>query len=276
MTLIVGVRTPNRVQLFSDTLIAHPDVTQAEELPGRLKLIVLNPSICLGYAGPTNRAIDAIRSLAGKGLSFSETVGALQTASEDGEIDFLAAQSIPTLELTKIERGRSTSVAAEAWIGDAEGAKDYQQRAISARRLAYPDPDMAILGPATSAFNALVQERTVESVGGLPIRATSRPDGFHYLDQALAYYPPQTIPPGVSTTLTFGGPAEGGFAYSVLVPNQAGVPIVAVHFFQGRLGYVYAPLDQDKPLEVPNVTHSDLGDFVAARYGYRVDGVHVG
>ena len=59
MTLIVGVTTGTRIQLLSDTRITHPDVTQIEEIPGRLKLVSLSPTICVGYGatrGATNGA----------------------------------------------------------------------------------------------------------------------------------------------------------------------------------------------------------------------------
>jgi hypothetical protein len=277
MTLVVGLKTQKRVQLLSDTRITHPDVTQIEELPGRLKLVTISPSVCVGYAGPTNRAMDSIRALARTGASFLEAVEALRTVSANGDVDFLAAQSLPSLDLWKIQRGRAASVNGTVWIGDGEAATEYEQRAITARQLPHTDdPELGIISSLGSAFNALVRERAIESVGGLPIRVSSRLDGFHYPEQALAYYPAQTIPPGVSTTLTFGGPAEGGFAYSLLVPDQPGVPIIGVHFVQGRLGYVYVPLEQDKPVEVPEVTHSQLREYVRAHYRSNVDGVHVG
>ena len=62
MTLIVGVMTGSQVQLLSDTRITHPDVTQIEETPGRLKLITLSPLICVGYAGQANLAIDHLKN----------------------------------------------------------------------------------------------------------------------------------------------------------------------------------------------------------------------
>jgi hypothetical protein len=100
--------------------------------------------------------------------------------------------------------------------------------------------------------------------------------GFSYLPEARAYFPKQSIPSGIETALRFGRAAEGGFAYTLLVPLVPGKPLVAVHFYQGSLGYVYAPLEADRPVEVPDVTHAGLRAFVLKKYGIEVEGIKIG
>lgn len=55
-----------------------------------------------------------------------------------------------------------------------------------------------------------------------------RPPAVH--PKARAYYPSQTVQSGVLTPLSFGGPSEGGLAYTLLVLPKSGVSVVAAHF----------------------------------------------
>src|SRR5260370_18640369 len=128
---------------------------------------------------------------------------------------------------------------------------------------------------AISAFGKVVREKLVKSVGGLVIRVALRPLGFCYLLEAYSYFPSQTIPHGRPTALSFGGSAQGGFAYSLLVPLQAGHAVMGVHFFQVRLGFVYAPLLHDRPIQIPNVSHDGLRQRVLDRFDLMIDGIRL-
>lgn len=112
----------------------------------------------------------------------------------------------------------------------------------------------------------------VEEIPGRLKTAT----GFTYPHEARAYYPSQTIPSGVATPLRFGAAADGGFAYTLLVPQQAGIAVLAVHFYQGHLGYVYAPLQSDRPEAVRDVDHDGLRAHLRERYGVEVQGLQFG
>jgi hypothetical protein len=126
------------------------------------------------------------------------------------------------------------------------------------------------------AFSAVLTDAAIPTVAGIQIRIILTKTGFIYAPEAKVYYPSQTIPSGVPTTLRFGGAAEGGFAYTLLVPREAGIPIVALYFLQGKLGYVYAPLQSDRPIEVPSVDHDGLRAYVRQRFKIEVHGVQFG
>jgi hypothetical protein len=279
VTLIVGIKTGTSIQLLSDTRISHPDVTQVEEIPGRLKIVILRPNLCVGYAGRANYAIDTVRTLASAAhVSAAQATATLQAANVESrrEIDFLVACTEPALSLIAIQDGHATEVGNEAWIGDADGAQAYLRFKQS---LPVPQDLSEIderLVRTITGFSQIVTERTVPTVAGLVIRAGSTMNGFSYLPEARAYCPKQSIPSGIETALHFGRAAEGGFAYTLLVPTVPGQPLLAVHFYQGSLGYVYAPLQADRPVEVTNVTHAGLCAFVLKEYGIEVEGVKVG
>jgi hypothetical protein len=95
LTLIVGLRTGLGVQILSDTRISHPDVTQEEEVPGRLKIITVRPDLCVAYSGRANFAIDTVRSVASDpGCNFESALSILLAAHGESrrEVEFIAAR----------------------------------------------------------------------------------------------------------------------------------------------------------------------------------------
>lgn len=238
--------------------------------------MTLNQDVCVAYAGPADHSIDIIRGAA-SAFTAEEAVeyfhAAHTKASES--VDFIVG-SASTCSLFSIREGRVEMAQSECWIGDRDAFDEYQRRELVARVPQGVPTEMEHFSRAIGAFMSVVQERVIPTVAGLAIRAGSKPEGWVYLDQALAYYPSQSIPSGVATPLSFGGPAEGGFAYSLLVPRVPGVPVIAAHFLQGSLGFIYAPLRADKPIQVTNVSHDDLKREVLQRFNVAVEGLKLG
>jgi hypothetical protein len=193
-----------------------------------------------------------------------------------GAIDFLVASTGPGPRLVLVREGQTPDVSTEAWIGDAEAAHVFERLKSTTDVPPGTPPERENLIRSLDAFSAVLEAPEAPTVAGLKMRVDLAPAGFVYLDGALAYCPRQTIPSGVATTLQFGGPAQGGFAYTILVPEQPGVAIVAVHFYQGRLGYVYAPLQADRPVKVPDVDHDGLQAYVGEQFGVQVLGLKIG
>jgi len=276
VTLIVGLRVADRIQLLSDTRISHPDVTQVEDIPGRLKLVLLGPDISVAYAGTADYSLDLVRR-APVSASLDETLRYFNTAhvASGKRVDFVVSCA-STRGLYCVREGGVEIVHSECWIGDAEAFEEYSRRKEAAVVPPGNLTDVERISRALQAFMGVVQDRVVPTVSGLMVRVGSRPEGFVYLSHATAYYPTQAIPSGVLTPLSFGGAPQGGFAYTLLVPHAPGVSIVAAHFFQGALGFVYAPLLTDKPIQVANVSHQELQQIVLQEFGAIVDGPRLG
>jgi hypothetical protein len=125
MTLIVGLKAGDSVRLLTDTRISHPDVTQVEEIPGRLKIVVLNSSLCVAYAGAANLGVDSIRRVAARpGVNVTIAADILRNVTQQaqGAVDFLLASSGPPATLLRISGGQTTEVLTQTWIGDSDGA----------------------------------------------------------------------------------------------------------------------------------------------------------
>lgn len=269
MTLVVGMKMAGCLHILSDTRISHPDVTQVEEIPGRLKIIIVHARLCIAYAGAADYAIDTIRDAArASAMSAVKAAQALREANvaSGNAIEFLVGSIEPEATLLTIRAGRISEVDAEDCIGDTDSAAAYRRAKNGS----------GSLSDCLRAFSGVIANPALPCVGGLLVRAMSTTLGFIYADEATAYYPSQAIPSGVETPLRFGGPAEGGFAYTLLVPRIPGVPVVAVHFYQGRLGYVYAPLSTDRPVPIRDVDHESLRMEVLRRFGVELQGLRFG
>ena len=272
MTLIVGVTTGTKIQLLSDTRITHPDVTQIEEIPGRLKLISLSSTICVGYAGPATAAIDHIRTTPSdiRG-SFEHLIPYLQAESQ---CDFLLADS-RSLRLATVKGGVALETA-PAYVGDDDAWAAFLAARDGVVQADSTDPESATLSSAMTAFASVMRDRSHPTVAGFQLRVGSRGDGFHYLLAAGAYLVNLIGPLNPSTAPQHSDAAAGAYSYTVLAPREAGHPVVAVHLYQGQLGFVYAPLKHDTPVEVPNVDHMGLQQYVRQHYGIEVDGLQIG
>lgn len=276
MTLVVGLRSAQRIQLLSDTRISHRDVTQVEELPGRLKIVLLGPNICVAYAGTADYCLDIIRAAPAHG-SVEETLQYFHAAhiASAKHVDFVVGCAA-VRSLFSIHDGIVETVESECWIGDGIAFQEYRRRKKAVHVPPGTPEQLEGILRAHQAFGGVIQDRVVSTVAGLTVGASSRAEGFGYIAQAIAYYPSQTIPSGIATRLSFGRAAEGGFAYTLLVPLLAGASVIAAHFLQGSLGFVYAPLHADKPIQVPNVSHDGLRAIVLKMFGIAIDGPKLG
>jgi hypothetical protein len=229
----------------------------------------------VAYAGSADYSIDIIRQAPSQSLG--ETLEFLQSQhiESNEDIDFIVACA-EQRTLFCIREGCVTPVHRECLIGDADAFEQYAVRQAVVQVPADVSGDAERITRAIQAFYSVIGDDLAPTVGGLMIRVGSRPQGFVHLSQALAFYPSQTIPSGIPTSLSFGGRADGGFAYTLLVPEAAGIPLMAVHFFQGALGYVYAPLTHDKPIQFSNVSHEELRSAVLTTFGVVIDGPRIG
>src|SRR5689334_7450087 len=275
MTLVLGVRTESGIWLLADTRISHPDITQVEEIPGRLKLITLGSDICVGYAGAADRAIDIVNGLPPSPRGFTAVVEELERATDDGAIDFLAACSTDR-HLLRISNGRRLLVEEEIWIGDTDAGKEYENLEVrSASSFAIEakfGPHLARVARASDAFSKVVIEHRTPTVGGIVVRVGSRPEEFRYAEAAMAYLPPQRIRSGVATRLRFGGAPEGGFSYSLMAPDAPGFALLGLYVLQGSIGFVYAPMHNENPAKVSNVSQKGFREYVRSHYGVSIDG----
>jgi len=264
MTLIAAMSIEGYTRLFADTRVSHPDVTQVEQLPGRLKLLVLHAYLCIGYAGSADYAIDTIRALKIdpeselNDTALVSLLPLLAEASADGRVEFLIAAYIRdrgTILLTVAER-TVFRYREMTWIGDEDAIHAIVNR-MGRIRIEFRPEDprgLRFTFQLAAEFASIVHDHVVDSVGGIPIAVELQPAGFRYMQTIGSFFPLDDQPANYVPPVVFGSASDGGFAYTVLVPQQMATAVVGVHFHQGRIGYLYLPMQQDRPRTYADVT----------------------
>jgi hypothetical protein len=203
---------------------------------------------------------------------------------EDGEF-VVARRSPPTI--WKIANDNVECDQPTAWIGD-HTAFVRPKEVFHGPSLSFPlprefDPDggRQVVAQLMDAFRVVLLDDTLDSVGDARVVVTADADGFRYLpymemDNGLN---PPTLPasPGEEIDLLRPGTgAVGAFAYSVLVPVDAAIGLVAVHVLQASLGFVYYPAASIEAVVFRNVSAPQLIERINDLYGVLVSGILFG
>jgi hypothetical protein len=180
MTLVVGQKIGSQFQIQSDSLITNRDATSPNEIPGRLKTIILNLRLCVSFAGLADAGIDAIRRLnimSDSDFDIAEVITSLREAHEDcgQSVDFLVCSTGPHETLARISGGRVAQGANRYWIGDGAAVNEFQTRFDKAEPPQGAEPGLALLCRSLDAFASLLREGQVETVGGRLFRQVFLP-----------------------------------------------------------------------------------------------------
>jgi len=136
--------------------------------------------------------------------------------------------------------------------------------------------DLQVANRMHEALEGVAASSAITSVGELILSIELTKDGFIYAPRALmSGGRPQTIPSGVPTKVQFGGAAEGGFSYSVLSSQVPGIGAIGVHFYQGRLGVLFFPMQLEEPALYRNVSHDEFRAAVRKGFGFDIQGPQI-
>jgi len=301
MTLVVAHRISRGIRLIGDSKITDRNAILRSQLTGALKIIILEPRVCVAFAGGVSRGIDAIRQLhtrqritVDQRLGSSDIPNLLAKAAQHGGVEFVVATVAPKALMRVSANG--VTPANTVWIGDHDAFEAYQRHfhqptGMAARVHAESDEqavffeqvarnrremftghglteaeeeDFTLAARISQAMDDVIADPIVPTVDGFPIHVKGDDaHGFRYQSRATQFGGlPQTIPPGVETPLRFGKPASaGGYGYTYCIPAQPGIGAVGVCFPQGRIGALFHPLVRDEPIRYYDV---DQAEFVSA------------
>jgi hypothetical protein len=290
LTLVVAQTTALGVRLAADMRVTDPDAARSGFLhSSQLKLILLSPTLCIGYAGNVGAALVAIRDAdVARGVEAVEQHLLAAHERSGRNVDFVVASLRPT-RLVAVKEGRAEACDS-TWLGDSAAFAEYEEHYSDQSNFRPPaefydshdreaDTNIAndmgagmqavVFGPAMIVRNGeriLVRPEGGRhaTVGDAIIRAGPRveDDLFAYFHENRASAP-------------FGSAAGGGFSYFVLTPENPGVAAVGIYFQEGRLGVLYAPLLLDDPERerFVNVSIHEFIELVHEQHGLRLRGL---
>jgi hypothetical protein len=259
MTIVVARKYAQRVAILSDTMISDRSAKKHNVLPGRLKAVILSPTMSVAYCGLPDQAIDVIRA-ARKVLVEQGIDGAVEclrraTSEFGNQIDFLVVVHRPNAELRTIRAGSVSYQLDEAELGGANLLSFISRKAAAVGGISAPDigatgAELSLI----SAFNQWLSMNApdpVTGIGGLPIYLNASPFGHTYQSMAFSsgwgLVGPQihAFDPGVA--------AQSGMTnwkFTIQASRFRGVSVLGVLFPQASLGWLYTPMREDEATKI--------------------------
>ncbi len=283
MTLVVARVSGDLLRIECDTQITDKNAIRRGATYGALKAIILHRTLCVAYAGIAGRGQVAIRSLNVRPDQAPNVEAILQELLQwhcngNGETDFLVTAMLGTWRLFRITKGKIEHDLPATWIGTSQGFEVYQ-RHFHSMQIASQTGMPAFYADAirmAQAFAAVINDGTCPAVNGYQLSVTILDGQLRYAPAAQAYTIMQQIPSGVPTPLRFGSAAEGGFAYSVMVPKQGGIGAVGIHFHQGAFGALFYPQKAEEAIIFSNANAEEFKRSVFDQFRIELSGSMLG
>jgi hypothetical protein len=275
MSLVAAIRSMGRIVTLSETMISDEGSRRPmNQIPGRLKSIVMNSALTVSYAGLSLQAIDAIRRLhAMQQLTTDFAIEFLAEASTklNGEIAFLVCshESREYPRLIKIEGNQVSEGKDIYWIGNQASANALARVELPAMQDERAGDYFSLEERQfTRRFHHYLGHAADSAVGGMVINCLASPFGHCYQDHYGVYVDRMTIPdsvePSVRARMNEAG-MNGHFKYAVMSTAQRGLALVGTFFEQARIGYIYEPILRDDPEKVEASGQLEFQTNLAAR-----------
>jgi hypothetical protein len=175
--------------------------------------------------------------------------------------------------LLKIGQSKIYEGSKRYWVGEADAASQWHRRRDHVLKCTDEDANEGFAASMV-AFLQVLDDSEYPSVRGLHFLVVRAKDGYRY-ERGIHVTSPRAIAPGETVLAASGGPEGGGLSYSYLVTKQAGLPVVAVYFPPGRIGFLYMPLESDDALRYRADTLRDFVIAVSDSHGIELSGMYV-
>ncbi len=246
MTLVIGRITQGILRIDSDSKITNPKIASNRNsiFSGLLKTIILNPRLCISYAGGVDSAqgaVEEVYKIKEQTISNVKKLLIDINKASNYETDFLIGSLENQPLLYKISNGEINPTNQNHWIGDISGFNAFQRNFIS--NLKSTDPKH-ILDIHSKAFENVVSSGEIESIGGFHITVHTTKKGLEYLmKMSISTGQPTsfTIEANQVVPIPFGNAKTGAFSYSYLISNNPFHPAIGIHFPMGNFGTLYYP-----------------------------------
>lgn len=278
MTLIVGRITQGGVLVDSDSRITDPNIVSNKNniFSGILKTIILNPFISVSYAGgveTAQKAIEELYNLKKIEINIIKSLLLKINIESKNETDFLIASLENQPILYKISNGIIEPSNSFHWIGDIDAFNLYQKeflpniKSIDAKH---------ILSVHSDAFDKVIKNEKIESVGGFHITVHRTKLGLEYLSkmQIITGQPTSiTLTNNQVKPIPFGNAQTGAFSFSYLKSENPYSPAVAIHFPMGNFGTLYYPKITREIIFYKNVSGLEFVEKVKKEHNIKLTGI---
>lgn len=288
MTLVVAKIVEDDIQIMSDTKISDIYLGSQNPLFGQLKTVLLNPYITISFSGLPDYVKDVLQPFYQKKFPNSNSILVVNSIlfkclevnkKSDNLINFIVCimyQNKPKIfriSNYKIEHNLKT-----AWIGDIIGFNKYQEHYHSSEKINEFEK-------MENAFEKVVEDNSVETVGDFVIRVTNEVDKsetiqfLNYQINRISYFGPYEFvqfEPG-KFMMKHSNSEKGGFGYSLFRSCDPQKPAIGFHFHVGNFGLIFFPeLNSTNGIVLLNQSDGEkFAEEVKKKYGFDIHGLLV-
>lgn len=262
MTIVIARTFGRRVAFFADTMISDAAKGREDAIPGRLKAIVLSPSVSVAYAGHAEPALAGVRraneALARIGELEAAMRALVETAADTNhEVEYLlASHSGGEPDLRKITRRGVTANVSDAFLGDPAVVRDVLE--IAGQQRADAVPDLEISSEELQLWNGFSRLfidkgiRVREAVGGIPTYLVASPYGHTYQrGSVVSAWDSVDLAVGLTPAhLVARRSGETEWRFIVVSCRLRGVGVLGMGVPQAGLGFIHAPILSDDPRRI--------------------------
>jgi hypothetical protein len=249
MTLVVARIDQENIYIESDSKITDDRLVRSDPLCGLLKTLILNPFVCVSFAGNVHYAELAITRFFEQSIEDINTLLAMlrDTNVESGNAtDFIVATIMGRVpRLFKISDGSVQQGIDNAWIGDHEGFQIYQ------RGFHEQDDETPTKDKMRQAFKAVIDDPQIESIGDFHMSTSlnheinpNHPVFLHNHKIEINITELQHIEferQGERQPIPLGTTEGGSHGISYLITVSPEFHGVAIHFTHGDFGVLFCP-----------------------------------
>ncbi len=275
MSLIVARKKGADIHLVSDTSLTYPEETfpdKALAAPGDgvIKVTILNPQLCIAFAGsdyePAEEAIRVCRRYQSTPSKIKEHL-LLVNLQTNGKVEFILCVGFPEYAIYEIKNLNLQQTEA-AWIGSQSGFSIFQDSALEKKEV--PKKIDTLL---SEGMEHVIKSGRVPEVSGFRVSVSNEDNFFHYKNYMSTSIPPRTHTFKESSAQIieiYGTPQEGGYSVS-FCENGGRNDWVGIHVRQGEFGILYEIRNEGLlwPTVIPQVDEHEFNDLIFAKFGFR-------
>jgi tetratricopeptide (TPR) repeat protein len=274
MSLIVAKKNGSLIYIVSDTKLTFPEdkfpnKSLAAPSDGVIKTTILNPQVCIAFAGevePAEAAIQVCRRYDFMVSSIKEHLLNVNNTTA-GKTEFILCVGFPEYLIYEIKNMKIIQTNS-SWIGSKSAFSIYQEKAL--------DPQAASKKFDTildEALDHVLKSSLAPEVNGFRVSVSNDGNFFHYKNYMATNMPSRTysLKANQSSVIDIYGTAqEGGYSVS-FCENEGRYDLVAIHVRQGEFGVLYEIKEGGllRPKVISDVDEHEFNDILHSRFGIR-------
>jgi hypothetical protein len=278
MSLIVARKSGSLIHVVSDTKLTYPeekypDKKLAAPADGVIKAAILNPHVCIAFAGEYEAAEEAIKVCRRYDFMVANMKEHLLAVNKktEGKTEFILCVGFPEYSIYEIKDMEITQTSS-AWIGSKTAFSIFQGKALEVR-----STTRSMDSILDDSIEHVLKSGLAPEVNGFRVSVSNDGNFFHYKNYMATNMPPRTytLKANQHAVIDIYGTAEEG-GYSVaFCENQGRHDMVAIHVRQGEFGVLYEIKDGGLlwPKVVPGVDEHEFNDILQAQFGIRPPGL---